>query len=93
MDIRRGLFRLWLIASALWVTGTVWIAYKSASACWYCSDPIVGGSPVTPQQPALSDPGFWLGTVIAPPLAAGLCLTALIWIVLGFRKEREISEP
>lgn len=76
MNVRRGLFRLWLAGSSVWVGFVIWNEYKSESSM-----------PPLPQGFVL-DYGFqhinFWADALAIPIAAGLLLAFAYWIIGGF---------
>ena len=84
MKSRQGLFRLWVIFSAIWVGAILWrsdlsCSLKSAlgvTAPW-CQFPLVDS------QDYYSHLALRL---LAAPLIAALGIIAIMWVVEGFKK-------
>ena len=83
MNLRRGLVRLWLIASAIWVAFWLWradipcmLGHTSAGERPWCTDPLDYPETVLANDAML---------VIGVPLLIGFLGMALIWIARGFR--------
>jgi hypothetical protein len=77
MNWRRAGFRLWAVASLVWVVAVIWLRYRRDL-----------GLPEPPPgfRLDLRDWSFWHEAVIPPPALVGvLCLLAG-WIIGGFRK-------
>jgi hypothetical protein len=78
MNWRRGLFRLWLVASAAWLALTTVVAYYSGAF----------STPLPPVGFTLDDPlaDIRLFPVFAltPPLIVGVAIFVLLWVVSGF---------
>lgn len=78
MNWTRGLFRLWIALSAVWIAFMSWVKHSETSRI---PDPppgfrIDGG---------LRDPAFWLD-IATPPLVVGILLLVALWIARGFRR-------
>jgi hypothetical protein len=86
MNVRRGLLRLWVVASAIYIITDIaiyWSARKSGFDClmrtkvgpwcdyWGSTDFVVA-----------------LGELLLPPLAVLVLGGALIWAATGFRRDR-----
>jgi hypothetical protein len=96
MNWKRGLFRAWLVSSALW--SALWVllnwsgiaASRSDLACLvsngssgpWCAYRLQGDIAVG----GLEDWHFWVGLVV-PPFALLLLGYILLWIARGFRRE------
>jgi hypothetical protein len=86
MNLRRGLVRLWLIASAVWVA--FWL--------WRADIPCMLGNTSAGERPWCTDPLQYPGTVLADdailvigvPVLIGLLGLAGGWIARGFRTGR-----
>jgi hypothetical protein len=66
----KAMFRIWVVASALWVAGMYWSAHDRAAG-------IAAGAVPGPTIPEAA----WYG----PPLALGVAFLALAWIAGAFR--------
>jgi hypothetical protein len=82
MNWRRGLFRLWLVASAVWITTITAIAFQA-------------GAFTLPRPPAgfvldnqFEDIRVFPIWALAPPVIVGAVLLLAGWIVAGFRPYR-----
>lgn len=80
MNFRRGLFRLWLAGSSVWVGFVIWNEYKSESSM----SPLPQGSVL---DYGFRHINFWTDA-LAIPIAAGLLLTFAYWIISGFFPQR-----
>jgi hypothetical protein len=80
MNWRRGLFRLWLLASVLWVGGCLWLLDYS---CFFGAYPWCNWWVV---RPLLSSTyAEVLAKTFGPPVILFLIGYALLWIGRGFR--------
>jgi hypothetical protein len=85
MNLRRGGVRLWLIASAVWVTFWLWradipcmLGHTSAGEKPWCTDPLQYPETVLANDAIL---------VIGVPVLIGLLALAVAWITRGFRAD------
>lgn len=93
MNWRRGLFRLWITASVLWIVG--WPVYIASTCARPSADPahrLYCRADFGQWFPALDDFGPWEYATIAfydlaPPLAVLLAGWAATWIITGFRRQ------
>jgi hypothetical protein len=102
MNLTRGLFRLWLVVSALWVAGCLW---HFDFSCFFgdypwCAWWIVSTTPIDPPQsgvqayliPLTSMLSTTYADVLAKtfgiPLAVFLLGFVLFWVFKGFRRDR-----
>ena len=83
MNLRRGVVRLWLIASAVWVAFWLWradipcmLGHTSAGERPWCTDPLQYTETVLVNDAIL---------VIGVPVLIGLLGLAVAWIARGFR--------
>jgi hypothetical protein len=79
MNWRSGVFRLWAVASLLWLAAVIWLHLSRDSTL-----------PAPPPGPR-ADVGFhdwalWLQTVIAPARLVGAIGLLTAWVIGGFRK-------
>jgi hypothetical protein len=72
MNWKRGLFRLWLLLSVLWVAFMVYAAYDDYTH--------------RPEQFARNWPKTTVALIVGPPFALFLLGYGLLWIGRGFRK-------
>jgi len=86
MNLRRGLVRLWVIASAVWVVFWLWradipclLGYTSGGEAPWCKDPLQYSMNVGVSDALL---------VIGVPIVTGLIGLAVAWITQGFRAGR-----
>jgi hypothetical protein len=78
MNVRRGLFRIWAIASAMWVAACLWLRHDYDYSCFLRSSPWCD----------YWEPYYYVqaaATMIGPPVIALLLGWATLWIVAGFR--------
>lgn len=78
MNWTKGLFRLWIALSVVWIAGMCWLKHSETA---HMPDPPPGFR----VDGGLRDPAFWL-EIATPPLVAGFLLLAALWIVRGFRR-------
>lgn len=91
MNWWRGLFRLWLTASLLWMA--LWIALNWSALATDFSCRFGAGGPWCDYYPpkdfyldgGLQDPSFWEALLI-PPTAALMLGLVVGWILKGFRR-------
>jgi hypothetical protein len=82
MNWRRGLFRLWLVASAVWIARTFWwreaclIPSWLGGGGWWCNDAVVDPIGENLKSVAL---------ILGPPAAAFLAGLVSVWVLNGFR--------
>jgi hypothetical protein len=94
MNWARGLFRLWLILSVLWIGGVGWVTWKDFPDDWVrvCEqgEPPISCLPpgfVIDPRPWWADPAIHRGivlAVVAPAFVLALG-SALVWAFRGFR--------
>jgi hypothetical protein len=85
MSWRRGLFRLWLVASVVWIACILAVAYKAGAFEWFTRPPLPAGfSFIDPLEDLRLLP-VW---ALTPPLAVGVALLLIGWIVDGFHSPR-----
>jgi hypothetical protein len=85
MDVRRGILRLWLVASAAWIAWTLW---QSDVSC-----PLTAIGIAVPNDPWCKDPlvdpiAYYSDLVVkalGPPVSAAILWFAALWISAGFR--------
>jgi hypothetical protein len=100
VDLRRGFFRLWIVASLLWVGGVLAVEYRDTaipSLTKSCSELLTftldkTGEKLGPADVARCDQ-VWqeervriAGEALGPPIAFLLAGVLLAWIVSGFRR-------
>ena len=58
MNWRRGIFRIWLVGSAVWIAATVGLSYRyvEEQRPWWLNDPIVHQLPPVPPGFELDNP-------------------------------------
>jgi hypothetical protein len=80
LRVARGLFRLWLVLSVLWVGVVTWWTFPSALSMLL--DPEVPPWAVEPARDAV-----WFATLLAliPPAFVLALGAALLWAFRGFR--------
>jgi hypothetical protein len=84
MNLQRGLFRLWLLLSVLWVGFMVWVHEPPCLFGKYSRNPYCAfSSPVNPASEYLSFAAGALG----PPIAILLLGYSLLWVLKGFRRD------
>ena len=81
MNIYRGLFRLWIMMTVVWVIGAAYTNYVDCN--WYnqqvvCFDDLI----------PFYRPDYRLAWVTGPPLAVLLVGLGIIWCIRGFRAAR-----
>jgi hypothetical protein len=97
LRVARGLFRLWLVLSVLWIGGVGVVTWQTFPEDWGANDPIVE-RPSAPSTgmfddliPKHGDKERWeairLASVIAllPPAFVLALGSALVWALKGFR--------
>jgi hypothetical protein len=86
MNLGRGLFRSWLLLSALWIGSILWIrgqcVYgpwigRQEHELWGCKDPLA--DPLATYLEVAT-------TSLGPPLAVLALGYALLWVSKGFRR-------
>ena len=86
MNWRRGLFRLWLVASVAWlILATAVAGYSGAFSI-----------PLPPAGSTLDDPFADIRLfpifALAPPLIVGVMVLALWWVISGFDTQTRSRE-
>jgi hypothetical protein len=82
MNWRRGIFRLWLAASAIWIVAITAIAYQAGA---FTLPPPPAGFVLDNQ---LEDVRLFPVWALGPPLVLGLAMLVIGWIFAGFRPHR-----
>jgi hypothetical protein len=83
--MRRGLFRLWSVVSAIWVAYWLWQhdipcllgLFSLHGYTWACSDPLVVPAHIFEEETAL---------ILGIPLLAWGLIEVTMWIAARFRK-------
>ena len=78
MNWRRGLFRVWITASVIWMLATIIIAYRAEANL----PPLPPGYVLDSK---FHTTWFWLGEFLGPPAISGVLLVLLMWIFAGFQ--------
>jgi hypothetical protein len=100
MDLRRGFFRLWLVAALIWIAAVVAVEYRDTaipSLRKSCSELLdfsmdstgakLGPVDVAKCDQVWSEERIRIASVaFGPPLACLLAGLLLAWIVAGFRR-------
>lgn len=91
MNWRRGLFRLWAIGSIAWVSLSIAVTWLNYANIF--SDPSLPPPPsgFVPYYEKFHQVAFWVGDVLAPPIAAGILLLAAFWIISGFAQRKNVQ--
>jgi hypothetical protein len=79
MDLSRGLFRLWLVATAIWVVAVLLIQLNDDQT-------LAALTPGIWPPGGMLDLNFWLFNVAAPPVAVFATGTILLWASRAFGK-------
>jgi hypothetical protein len=87
MNWSRGLFRLWLVLSVLWIGRILWIREqcfygpwigRQEPDLWWCKDPMA--DPVASYLEEIT-------TSLGPPIVVLALGYALLWSLKGFRRD------
>jgi hypothetical protein len=94
MQIGRGLFRLWVVASVLWVlvvgvmTWQTWPAQTDFFDAFKSTPPDTDTPPWAKPDPGARDELISASYIaVAPPVAALILGMSLLWVVRGFRSK------
>lgn len=79
MNWRRGIFRLWAVASVIWIVVSVWLRHQLEASIL---DMPLGFR----LERGLMDWRFWAEEVLLPPIATAAAGLIVCWIANGFRK-------
>ena len=81
---RRGVIRLWLILSILWIGFIVW---RSDLACSFKA--AMGFTAPWCQFPLIEPQDYYLALtfrILGAPLLVGIAIIAVFWIIEGFKR-------
>jgi hypothetical protein len=79
MDISRGLLRLWLVATAIWIVAVLVIQLNDDQA-------LAALTPGIWPAGGMLDLNFWFFNVLIPPVAVFAAGGILLWAARGFGK-------
>ena len=80
MNWRRGIFRLWVVLSVLWVALIFGSAYQRVAT-------ITPPSPGFILETEIGHPSIWI-KAFSFPVLSGAALMLLLWIIAGFAPRR-----
>ena len=81
-----GLFRLWIVGSICWTAYSLWdywFSDESQLVCWRRLLGVEEGGPCGIDRAVAVESAFW---AFGPPLAAGIAILVVAWIVTGFQR-------
>jgi hypothetical protein len=102
LNVRRGLFRLWLVATSIYLTVIILSAASqidrvlSAPPAWGANEPIIAPPPagfIVDAHPLARSIGEIIGRMgmlaLLPPVLVFALGLALLWISAGFAEKRD----
>jgi hypothetical protein len=82
MNLRRGLFRLWIIVAVLWVAAATWALWDRFFDPWVDFPAAVPSDQETLEYQRL----YALALIVVPPIALFVVSLVCFWVARGFRQ-------